>query len=253
MLTTRAFISCYWRSFFIGTGFSTRGLQIIGFMYAMEPGLALLYPDEEQRRQARQRYLPMFNTHPFWAPLLVGVFLSLEQRVLSGTIPPELFAKLKDTTVYTLSAIGDSLFGGTLLVAWSLTACGLAMTDHLVLAIILTVALFVALQCFRLITFILGYREGFGVLKRVKALNLIDLGDYIKIYNGIALAFIMYYAWPNAGMSLWYLWSVAFIGLMAFIIQRFPLSRFYCVLVAIFALCAIPWLSTWLPCLQNAF
>ncbi len=177
MLTSHALLSCFLRSYLIGTAFTMRGLQIIGFIYAMQCGLDALYPDAEARREAYQRYMPTYNSHPFWAPLLVGIFLSLEQRMAQGLLPPAVFLKVKDTTVYTLSAIGDSLFGGTILVAWSLTSCALLMAQYYTAAALFTLALFILLQVFRITCFILGYRENLAVLQRIKKLRLMELGD----------------------------------------------------------------------------
>lgn len=245
MLTSRAFLSCFLRSYLVGAAFNMRGLQIIGFIYAMQSGLDELYPQEEARREAYERYMPTYNSHPFWAPLLVGIFLSLEQRLAQGTLPPALFHKVKDTTVYTLSAIGDSLFGGTILVAWSLTSCLLLITQHYCLVAFFTIALFILLQIFRLVCFTFGYRESLGVLQRIKKLRLMELGDYIKIYNGIILALLMYFAWPHASFAastfqgVWWLWSVLFMTVFAFILHRFHASRIYILMLAILAIVSL--------------
>lgn len=243
MLTKHAFFTCFLRSYLIGTAFTMRGLQIIGFIYAMQAGLDELYPQEEARREAYERYMPTYNSHPFWAPLLVGIFLSLEQRLAQGTLPPALFHKVKDTTVYTLSAIGDSLFGGTILVAWSLTTCLLLMTEHYLFAALFTLTLFLLLQIFRLVCFTFAFRESLGVLQRIKKLRLMELGDYIKIYNGIILALLMYFAWPHASFtassfqsslqSIWWLWSVLFTSVLACILYRFHASRIYILILAL--------------------
>lgn len=243
MLTSRALISCFFRSYLIGAAFNTRGLQIIGFTYAMQSGLDALYPDAHARREAYERYMPTFNTHPFWAPLLVGIFLSLEQRVARGSLPPALFLKVKDTTVYTLSAIGDSLFGGTILVAWSLTTCALLITHHYIIATLFSLALFILLQIFRLTCFILAYRENLAVLQRIKKLRLMELGDCIKIYNAIMLGVLMYVSWPHASFTenlstipfqgFWWLWSVLFMGMCSYVLHRFPSLRIYITLLAI--------------------
>ncbi len=253
MLTSRALISCFFRSYLIGAAFNMRGLQIIGFTYAMQSGLDKLYVDEDARREAYQRYMPMYNSHPFWAPLLIGIFLSLEQRVARGSLPPAVFLKVKDTTVYTLSAIGDSLFGGTILVAWSLTTCTLLITNHYSLAGLFTFILFMLLQAFRLICFVLGYRENLSVLQRIKKLRLMELGDCIKIYNGIVLAVLMYVSWPYISFysntlipltsipaqGLWWLWSVLFMGICSYVLQRFPSLRIYTVMCALLGIACL--------------
>ncbi|MFI3272562.1 MAG: PTS system mannose/fructose/sorbose family transporter subunit IID [Pseudomonadota bacterium] len=249
MLTSRVLLSCFLRSYLIGAAFTMRGLQIIGFIYAMQCGLDALYPDAEARREAYQRYMPTYNSHPFWAPLLVGIFLSLEQRVAQGSLPPAVFLKVKDTTVYTLSAIGDSLFGGTILVAWSLTSCALLIAQFYTAAALFTLIPFILLQLFRLACFILGYRENLAVLQRIKKLRLMELSDYIKVYNAIILAILMYLAWPHNAFAstsmqaIWWLWSVLFMGIFSYALQRFPTARIYIIMCAIMGIACLSVIS----------
>lgn len=247
MLNARVLFVCLMRTYLIGASFNTRGLQNIGIVYAMEPGLKAIHKDPTARRDARKRYLRHFNTHPFWAPLLVGVFLSLEEGIARKTFPAELLASVKDTTVYTLSAIGDSVFGGSLLVWWSLLSCTLVINGQLIEAAILTGVLFVALQLFKLLTFVAGLREGLKVLQRLKKFDLINWGDRIKLCNGFLLALLMWVTWPGESHSLWWLLGVSALGLVAFMIGRFHISRLFLAACAVAGAYALPWAHDWLP------
>ena len=127
---TRAVIRSFFRSYLVGANFNTRGMQNLGLAYAMYPGLAAIHKDPARLRQAMKRYVRHYNSHPFWAPCLVGIFLSTEARIASGTFPPAMLDKVKDRTTYTLSAIGDSVFAGSLLIFWALSSACLLLAGQ---------------------------------------------------------------------------------------------------------------------------
>ena len=234
------------RTYLIGASFNTRGLQNIGIVYALEPGLRAIHRDPRACRDARKRYLRHFNTHPFWTPLLVGVFLSLEGNIARKTFPPELLASVKDTTVYTLSAIGDSVFGGSLLVFWSLVSCTLVVSGHEMAAALFTLSLFLGLQAFKALTFIAGLREGLKVLQRLKQWDLINWGDRIKMCNGLLLVVLLWRVWPHPAHGL--PWGIACIMLSvaALMVGRFHISRIFLAACALAVAYALPWASDWM-------
>lgn len=240
MPDAKTLLRCFLRTYLVGAGFNTRGLQNIGLVYAMEPALESIYPDPAKRKEARKRYLKHYNTHPFWTPLLVGTFLSLEVMIAAEKVPPQLLTTLKDTTTYTLSAIGDSVFGGSFLVLWSLVACALLMSGHTIIALLLTVGLSATLQLFKLFTFIAGLREGLKVLNILKGWNLINWGERLKVVNALVVVLVLCIAWPGslAWQSLGFA-SVALTGL-AFIVGRLHISRIFVVLGLVVAALVLP-------------
>ena len=196
-LTAPILIQTYLRCYFVGAAFNTRGLQNIGLALAMEPGLAALYPAGEERRKAWKRYLKVYNTHPLWTPFLVGVFLSLESRIAKKQFPAVMLEQVKSTVVFTLSAVGDSFFGGSLTVLWALITACLLTAGWPILAFCLGAFLFVALNAFKLVTFVMGYRQGLGALSMIKRWNLINWGRRIKILNAALLVVLWTLVWPE--------------------------------------------------------
>ena len=178
--------------------------------------------------------------------LLVGVFLSLEGNIARKTFPPELLASVKDTTVYTLSAIGDSVFGGSLLVFWSLVSCTLVVSGHEMAAALFTLSLFLGLQTFKALTFIAGLREGLKVLQRLKQWDLINWGDRIKMCNGLLLVVLLWRVWPHPAHGL--PWGIACIMLSvaALMVGRFHISRIFLAACALAGAYALPWASDWM-------
>lgn len=203
-LDIRTLAACFFRCYLVGAAYNTRGLQHVGLAFAMEPGLTAIYPDAAQRAQVWPRYLKLYNTHFFWTPLLVGLFLSLEIKIAQGVAPAEMLDNVKTTTAFTLSAIGDTFFSASLMGLWGLSAGCLVASGHYTLLAILAGALFLAIQGFKAVTFLAGYREGFSVLRRIKRWDLVNLGRRVKLVNALLLVvlWITTQPWGNLPGSL---------------------------------------------------
>ena len=72
-LRARTLVSCFLRCYLVGAAFNTRGLQHVGLAYAMEPGLARLYPDPAQRDAVFERYLKLYSLA--WGLLILGTLV----------------------------------------------------------------------------------------------------------------------------------------------------------------------------------
>jgi len=228
--------SCFLRSYFTGSVFNFRGLQNIGLLYALEPALAAIYKDDEQLRAARARYMWHFNTHPLWVPLLLGMFINLEQSVSKEALPSQGMVALKNTACYTLSGIGDSLFSGTLIPLWGIVMCCLLVSGQVWPAAGLLVCVLLGLQIFRFVTFAAGLRHGLGVIDKLRKFDIMKWGQRIKILNGSLLAFLLYLIIPTpvAGFDL----LVILLGLGAagwlVIRRKFPRLVVYALVFVIF-------------------
>lgn len=240
--SARVLLRCLLRTWLVGAGFNTRGMQNIGLAYAIDPGLVQLYRDPEALRQARVRYATHYNTHPFWTPLLVGIFLGMERKIAKGLFPADMLDSVRSTTVYTLSAIGDSLFGGSVLVLWSLSCACLVVAGHGSLAVALGALLFQGLLVFKALTFWLGFCEGLTFLHRLGRWNLINWSQRIKLFNAVLLVAFWALAWP--GNIAWFLWlptGFAF-GAVGMILSATGISREILAALAVAAYLGLPWL-----------
>ena len=212
-------LRCFARTYFIGANFNTKGLQNIGLSYAMDPGLKALYPDPEELRQARERYLGIYNCHPYWAPLLVGYFLFLELKISREVISERALEKVKQTATYTLSAIGDSFFSGSFLVFWSLLLVLLLLLGLKQIAVLWFSVCFVLLQLFKIYIFWQGWTRGLTFFQRLKQMNLINWGQRLKYVNAGLLLLIWVIISPFSrsplafsvascvlGLAVWLLW-----------------------------------------------
>ena len=120
MLSPRASLSCLLRTWCVNAANSTRGMQEIGLLFVLEPGLRELYPAAEDRARALARYTEHASTHPFFMPLFTGMLLGLEEQAAAHLLPDDLLKNFKNATATTLSAVGDAFFSGSLLPLWAL-------------------------------------------------------------------------------------------------------------------------------------
>lgn len=225
----RKTLACFFRTYLVGACFNTRGLQNVGLAFAMEPGLRALYRDPASLKQARKRHLRLYNTHPYWTPFLVGYFLFLERKIAQGSLPPRALGRIRQTTSYTLSAIGDSVFGGSLLIFWSLSTICLLLYDQRALAFVWFGVALAAIQVFKAFTFWRGLTSGLTFLQKVKAWDLINKGQRVKITNALLLLLIWYRMYPIKNPpwdSPWTFWVWAgLVVLCAWIAERTMLFR----------------------------
>ena len=162
----------FWRCLFLQAAWNRRGMQNLGFAYAMAPALRRLYAEPERRREALGRHLSTFNCHPYTAAAIVGGAIHHEERVAAGQEPATASAEYKQVLQGPLAAVGDSFFwaglrpffgalaaAGTLAWGWPAIVAALASYNGLQL-------------CLRWSFFRAGYTSGDAVVEKVAALSL---------------------------------------------------------------------------------
>jgi PTS system mannose-specific IID component len=140
----------FWRCLFVQAAWNRRGMQNLGFAYAIDPALRRLYPDARRREEALRRHLCFFNCHPYMAAAIVGGAIHHEERVAAGEEPGATSLQYKTTLQGPLAAIGDGFFWtalrpffgaaaavGALVAGWPAIVAALALYNvvHLVLRI----------------------------------------------------------------------------------------------------------------------
>jgi mannose PTS system EIID component len=98
------------RSLLLQASWNPKGMQNLGLVYALYPALEVLYPDPEKRREAVQRHLTFFNTHPYVAAAIVGGVLYHEERIAAGEEDPRRVTEFKGALMGPLAALGDGFF-----------------------------------------------------------------------------------------------------------------------------------------------
>lgn len=192
--STGTLLRCFLRSYCSTACYSPRGLQSVGFTFAIEPVLAALYGPGEELKAARWRYVRHFNSHPFWMPLLLGAFLRVESEIAAKRVQPALLDNVKDTTANALSAIGDSLFRGSTMITWALAAGCLVLYGMPRAAAVLTLGLFALVHLLRFACFVAGLRMGLSSLLLIRRFQLINWAGRIKYMNACLLALFLWLA-----------------------------------------------------------
>ena len=171
----------FWRCLFLQAAWNRRGMQNLGFAYAIDPALAALYPEPERRREALARHLGFFNCHPYTAAAILGGTIYHEERVARGEEPAGNPVLYKSTLQGPLAAIGDGFFWtalrpffgalaalGALAVGWPAVVITLAIYNLVHLAL-------------RYGLFRDGYRKGDGIVADVARLSLPVLADRLRV------------------------------------------------------------------------
>ena len=162
----------FWRCLFLQAAWNRRGMQNLGFAYAIDPALRRLYADPARRSEALRRHLATFNCHPYTAAAIVGGAIHHEERVAAGEEPPGAPLAYKQVLQGPLAAVGDGFFWaglrpffgalaavGTLVLGWPALVASLCVYN--VFHLWLRWSLFRA-----------GYRTGDAVVVRLAALSL---------------------------------------------------------------------------------
>lgn len=237
-VSARLLLRCFFRSYMVGAAYNPRGLQNVGFLYALEPGLAALYDDKHALRNARFRHARHFNSHPFFTPMLLGAYLRMEEGIVQGRLSAQAFAGLKEVAANTLSGIGDSFFNGTCLNTWALCCATLVCLEQPLSAFVLSVSLLLMVQAFKLATFIMGWRLGMSILILMKRLDLINWGERLKCFNALLLVIFLLVAIPDADAPVWTITGVCLLA-ACWVTGKLHANRVVLALFLIFVIVAL--------------
>lgn len=170
----------WWHSLTYQASWNFTCWQSLGFCYLVAPGLAAIYAQPDQLRQALSRHLASFNTHPYFAPMVAGVCLRLEAQAAAGQPGHMSASEFKALAAAPLAAMGDSFFWGgwrSLCAAAGVTA---AVCGQLWAPVLLLVLFNLPSLILRLLGPVYGYHSGVGIIKWVQSLHLSDAAYYSK-------------------------------------------------------------------------
>jgi PTS system mannose-specific IID component len=171
----------FWRCLFLQAAWNPRGMQNLGFAYAIDPALRELYPDPAARQAALSRHLGFFNSHPYMAAAIVGGVIHHEERVARGEEGAEQPLAYKATLQGPLAAVGDGFFWTALRPAFGAAAALGTLWlgwPALVAAVLLYNAVHLWLR-FRLLRD--GYLHGDEVVLDIRALCLPAWAERVRL------------------------------------------------------------------------
>jgi PTS system mannose-specific IID component len=103
--------SVFYRSFCLQSMWNFQRMQNVGWLFALWPVLRRLYPDKERRRAVALEHLEYFNTHPYFAGLILGVAAGLEEDHASGgPVRRDQIHAARKFMSGPLAALGDTVF-----------------------------------------------------------------------------------------------------------------------------------------------
>ncbi len=193
------------RSLFLQATWNRRGMQNLGFAFAIEPALRALYKDPERHEEALRRHLGIFNCHPSLAAAILGGTIHHEERAAAGIEPPDAPDAYKQTLQGPLAAIGDGFFWTALRPFFgALGAVGaLALGMPAVWAMLIVynaVHLSVRIALFRV-----GYRSGDALVPALARLSLPVVADRLRtagaLLAGVAAGMIVFQATKVVGAT----------------------------------------------------
>ncbi|MCM2332396.1 MAG: PTS system mannose/fructose/sorbose family transporter subunit IID [Anaeromyxobacteraceae bacterium] len=178
-------LSVFWRCLFLQAAWNRRGMQNLGFAYAIEPALEALYAGQADREAALARHLKFFNCHPYMAAAILGGAIHHEEKVAAGQEPGPAALDYKATLQGPLAAVGDGFFWTALRPFFGAVAAVGALTTGwpaVVAALATYNAIHVAL---RWGLFRAGYEKGDGVVADIARLSLPRLADRLRLLGAL--------------------------------------------------------------------
>lgn len=238
-------IRSFLRTFVLQASWNFERLQSLGAVFVLAPALRFFYP-EEARKQAFQRHLKYFNTHPFLAPAVLGTTLNLEGKHSLGNRTEVSSCDFRSMIMAPYAAIGDALFWGGLRPLASGVALFFAARGSLWAPVLFLTIFNIPHLVFQAAGYFQGYRLGLDLIASLQRRHLPDLAVRIKEVSVVLLGGLCAYlvfsvlkgnAW-SPGWGLFLLPIVFLVGILG--------RRGFSILALVWSACAILMVLGWL-------
>lgn len=194
-LSWLTFLHIYFRSFLLQASWNFENLQNLGFFYLVLPGLRSIYGDELSIDR-QQRQLTYFNTHPYFAPLIAGTILRMEERLHGGdevAVDPDAYKKM---VMAPFAAMGDALFWGGVRPLAALIGLLIASQGSLWAPVVFLLLFNLPHLFFRAAGLALGYMQELRAIETIQKCRLPDLSIRLKesttILIGVLCAYLSF-------------------------------------------------------------
>ena len=189
------FLRIYFRSFLLQASWNFENLQNLGFFYLVLPGLRSIYGDELST-DVQQRQVTYFNTHPYFAPLIAGTILRMEERLNAGedvAVDPDAYKKM---VMAPFAAMGDAFFWGGVRPLAALVGLLLACQGSLWAPVVFLILFNLPHLFFRGAGLLLGYVQELRAIETLQKCRLPDLAIRLKesttILIGVLCAYLSF-------------------------------------------------------------
>jgi len=206
VITEKDLKSVFWRSFFIMSSINYERFQNLGFLYSLAPVLRKLYPTKEGMRDALQRHVKMFNTHPWMANPILGTVVALEeknaQREEGQEDMSETINNIKVGLMGPFAGIGDSLFWGTIRPILLGIGASFAIQGSIIGPILFLVIWNILNFGFRYYSLMYGYKTGVNMLRDLKQTNIVQKISEGASVLGLIVLGVLVASWVSISTPL---------------------------------------------------
>ncbi|PKL44860.1 MAG: hypothetical protein CVV41_05700 [Candidatus Riflebacteria bacterium HGW-Riflebacteria-1] len=179
------------RSFFLQSSWNYRGMMNMGFLYAIAPGLDRLHEPGPAREAAYLRHLEYFNTNPYFASIVMGVTLALEERLSHGEITEDIIHDTKEGLMTACAAIGDGLFWDSWRPFVAAAALTFAFGNYLMTPLIFLALYNLPHLYFRFFGIYWGYREGTHIIRSLRQFQFPQIRQGLRYGTLVLLAYLI--------------------------------------------------------------
>jgi fructoselysine and glucoselysine-specific PTS system IID component len=166
----------FWRSCSMDFSWNFERQCSMGYAFAMAPIIRKLYPEKEARAASLKRHLEFFNITSQVGTLPLGISAAMEEEnVNTKNFDTASINSVKTALMGPLSAIGDSVFWGTLRLLATGIGTSLALQGQILGPILFLLVFNIPAFIVRYWLAGAGYNAGTGFLKRLEKAG--TLGD----------------------------------------------------------------------------
>lgn len=172
-------ISTLFRSFLLQASWNFERMQNLGVLYALSPALRYLYKGDDLK-EAFERHLTYFNTHPYMSAPVLGATLAQEEKRATGQDGTFSVEDFKSMIMAPYAAIGDALFWGGVRPLAACTALFFAFKGSLLAPLVFLAFFNLPHLMMRFWGFMRGYFRGVSVIEVIQRRRLPDVAIRFK-------------------------------------------------------------------------
>ncbi len=182
-------IKVFLRSLFIQASLNFRGMQNLGFAFAIAPVARYFADDTPRVANLLTRHLQSFNTHPYLVGAIIGSVARMEENPDPEHDSAEAVA-LKNILMGPYAAIGDSFFWGALKPFAAIFGVLMAVQGFLWAPVIFLFLYTPPHIGVRLKGFIEGYRKGKQGIEFIRMLDMPGIARRLRIISLVVLGIL---------------------------------------------------------------
>ncbi len=181
------------RSFLLQASWNYRGMMSMGFLYSIAPGLDCIYEDKNTRELAYMRHFEYFNTNPYFASIVMGVTLALEEKYKDGDdkVDPEMIHNTKEALMTSLAAIGDGFFWDSWRPFVAAFAIVFAAANYSFVPFLFLILYNIPHLYFRFAGIYWGYEDGMNVIRKLKSFKIPQIRQTLRMGTLVLLAYLI--------------------------------------------------------------